>query len=437
MAKKTARSEAKLADLQAALASVYTPSMPIKDPDLFSGRDDLLADLRAELPVIGAHPVLYGERGVGKTSLWHVLLHDRKVQQHSASAADDFVSIFLRIVEELGEQFTASERTRLAKVSSSVGKDGIASVGSELSEEAKAHAIEQRKLDLNFVLDRLAKRAKSLDAVVIDEFQNVSSKQAVQTQIIEAIKGFADRGVNMKIMLVGVADTADELVSSPAFVGYKGRHFFAHRVPRMEDAEVRDILSLREERFHVHFSDHVDDAIVRIASGYPAVAHRLALTSAQAWAGRAFLGHTRNIVIKAASFLPGLSVLRDVSIRKAGVDVEQQDLQRAVAKFRTAFRDDHSIVAERYGEALASNDAAAINRLLSTLSASPTTWMPGEELTSAADLSGRELEELLSGEARGLLDVAGPNVRLAVRELRTFMQATDYLANAANPPESS
>src|SRR4051794_31860396 len=99
MANKAARREAELAELQEALASVYTPGSPIQDPALFSGRDLLLSDLRAELPVTGVHFVLYGERGVGKTSLWHVLLHDRKVQQHSASASDDFVSIFLRVLE--------------------------------------------------------------------------------------------------------------------------------------------------------------------------------------------------------------------------------------------------------------------------------------------------------------------------------------------------
>jgi AAA+ ATPase superfamily predicted ATPase len=196
MAPGVATDETEVAELQKELATIYTPGKPIDHPDLFSGRPDLLADLRAEMSVDGVDFVLYGERGVGKTSLWRVLLHGKCVQRHSASATDDFVSIFLRVLASLGEQFTEDERTQLAEISSSIGTDKVASIGSRLSSEDSERPVADRKLDLNFVLDRLERRAGDLDAVVIDEFQNIS-KQAVQTQIIEVVKGFADRGVDV------------------------------------------------------------------------------------------------------------------------------------------------------------------------------------------------------------------------------------------------
>jgi Holliday junction resolvasome RuvABC ATP-dependent DNA helicase subunit len=387
----------------------------------------LLADLRAELPVAGVHLVLYGERGVGKSSLWNVLLTDRKVEQHSASSSDDLVSIFLRALEALGEQFTVEERTRLSEVSSSIGKEGVASVGSKLSEEATEKPIEERRLDLNFVLDRIAARSKSLDAVVIDEFQNLS-KQAVQTQIIEVVKGFADRGLNLKILLVGVADTDDELVPAPEYAQYKGRHFVARRVPRMSDEEVRDILDRREERFHVHFDDHVQDGIVRIARGYPATAHRLALASAQAWVRRAALGHTANFLLRIASVLPGLEILSAVSVKKAGVDVERRDLERGVTSFVERFREHHPAVAARYDLVLDSDSVAEINQVLSTLAVSPTTKMNLEQLALNAGLTLPRLEALLNGEANGLVEVVNGSVCLAVRDLPSFAEASRYLA---------
>jgi hypothetical protein len=92
--KAVRRKTQQVAELQDALALVYTPGSPIENPDLFSGRDELLVELRRALPVVGVHVVLFGERGVGKTSLWNVLLHERRFQRHSASASDDFVSIF-------------------------------------------------------------------------------------------------------------------------------------------------------------------------------------------------------------------------------------------------------------------------------------------------------------------------------------------------------
>jgi AAA+ ATPase superfamily predicted ATPase len=277
----------KAQELKDALGAVYTPGKPIADPALFSGRDQLLADLRAGLPDTGLHVVLYGERGVGKSSLWRILLHDRKVQVHTASASDDFVSIFLRVLEQLGEQFTEAERERLSEVSSSIGKDGVASIGSKVGEEITEKPIAERTLDLNLVLDRLARSAESLDAVVIDEFQNIS-RHAVQSQIIEVVKGFSDHGVNIKIFLVGVADSDDELIQTPDYPQYKGRNFVAKRVPRMSDDEVREILNRREERYRVRFEDEVRVLIVHIASGYPVTAHQLALAASREWVNRSF-----------------------------------------------------------------------------------------------------------------------------------------------------
>ncbi len=66
------------------------------------------------------------------TALWQVLLHGKNVARHSASELDEFVSIFFRVLEQLGEEFTADHRKRLAEVSSSFGADKVASVGGKL-----------------------------------------------------------------------------------------------------------------------------------------------------------------------------------------------------------------------------------------------------------------------------------------------------------------
>jgi hypothetical protein len=47
------------------------------------------------------------------------------------------------------------------------------------------------------------------------------------------VKGFAERKVDVKIFLLGVADSDDELIPSKEYPQYKGRHFFVRRVTRM------------------------------------------------------------------------------------------------------------------------------------------------------------------------------------------------------------
>jgi hypothetical protein len=115
--------------LRGTLAEIYTPGFPIEDPRLFSGRVGLLEELKKELVVRGTHFVLYGERGIGKTSLWQVLLHGKRVKRHAASATDDFVSIFRRVLEEIGEDFTPVSRSDTSATSLSAGSKDVLGVG--------------------------------------------------------------------------------------------------------------------------------------------------------------------------------------------------------------------------------------------------------------------------------------------------------------------
>ena len=51
------------------VAEAFRPSAPIDRRSLFSGRTDQIAELFSVVAQPGAHAVVYGERGVGKTSL--------------------------------------------------------------------------------------------------------------------------------------------------------------------------------------------------------------------------------------------------------------------------------------------------------------------------------------------------------------------------------
>ena len=61
-----------MADLDARyfeLGRVFRPHAPIDEARLFAGRRDQIADMLDAIFQTGRHAILYGERGVGKTSL--------------------------------------------------------------------------------------------------------------------------------------------------------------------------------------------------------------------------------------------------------------------------------------------------------------------------------------------------------------------------------
>lgn len=53
----------------AVLQSIFRPSAPIDDRRMFLGRETQLSKTLATVQTVGQHGVVYGERGVGKTSL--------------------------------------------------------------------------------------------------------------------------------------------------------------------------------------------------------------------------------------------------------------------------------------------------------------------------------------------------------------------------------
>jgi hypothetical protein len=57
----------------ARVAEVFTPGAPIDSLDLFAGRLEQIKDVLSAVAQRGQHIVLYGERGVEKTSLANIV----------------------------------------------------------------------------------------------------------------------------------------------------------------------------------------------------------------------------------------------------------------------------------------------------------------------------------------------------------------------------
>src|ERR671939_564948 len=94
----------------ALVAQVFTPSAPVSDLSFLSGRLGQISDLVSAVSQRGQHVALYGERGVGKTSLANILdeffvgrgvgaLHSVRV---NCGVSDDFYTIWLKVFRELG-----------------------------------------------------------------------------------------------------------------------------------------------------------------------------------------------------------------------------------------------------------------------------------------------------------------------------------------------
>src|SRR3954447_23550552 len=98
--------EAALLERMQLVAEAFRPSAPVDRRSLFSGRTDQIAELFSVVAPPGQHAVVYGERGVGKTSLTAVvaeLLASSGVvtARTTCDSGDTFSSVWRKALGEI------------------------------------------------------------------------------------------------------------------------------------------------------------------------------------------------------------------------------------------------------------------------------------------------------------------------------------------------
>lgn len=235
--------------------STFTPATPLRDLDLFCGRVDQIQDVIAAIQEPGRHAVLFGERGVGKSSLANIVgelligisaevgFNTAKV---NAEGSDTYGTIWYKIVRRLG---TPSQER--------IGR-------------ANDIAVYQEDMPPAQVLETLESVDKPL-VLIVDEYDRVTSEDT-KKRMADTLKGISDTLPRVTIMLVGVARTIHELVGNHPSVQRNLRQI---EIPRMERAEMNDILDKGLSRFEMSLEHEARQRVLDFAAGFPHYVHLL------------------------------------------------------------------------------------------------------------------------------------------------------------------
>lgn len=243
--------------LRMRLRSAFTPSQPIVEGKMFAGRQDLLANMISSIEDRRLHLVLYGERGIGKTSLLHVLAeaaHSARyiVVYSSCGSASNFQDTFHTAAVEIPLLFHSNF--------------------GPTTEEAEAGSSMADLLPENFsprqFADLCAKLTGTRVLIFLDEFDRAESA-AFRRDVAELIKFLSDRSVRMQLVIGGVAADLAELVDHIPSIR---RNILAVRVPQMTEEEVREMISTGERASGLTFDPAASDLVVRISRGWPYIA---------------------------------------------------------------------------------------------------------------------------------------------------------------------
>ena len=256
-------------DLSLRVGRVFTPTSPIDERSLFAGRDEQVRLIVDVINQKGQHAILYGERGVGKTSIANVLASFLEKQASTILAprvncdsTDSYDSVWRKVFESI-------ELTKPRGVAGfgAVPQVQRSSVADMLTGPVTPNTVRR-------TLTTLAQQA--LLIVIVDEFDRLG--QEARRAFADTIKTLSDHAVGASVVLVGVADSVEHLIEEHRSVE---RALVQVRMPRMSVAEIKSILVRGTRILGMTMTATAVSRIAKLAQGLPHYAHLLGLYAAR------------------------------------------------------------------------------------------------------------------------------------------------------------
>jgi Cdc6-like AAA superfamily ATPase len=250
------------------IGGVFTPASPVRDQDLFAGRVQQFQDLVDVVSQVGQHGVIYGERGVGKTSIASVL--QRALSRHGQIVAvrvncdgtDTYGSMWRKAFEEVS--FTRD-----------VQPPGF---NREAIQTMTNLAQTVTDIDPSVVRRMLAKLGAQVRTVFFfDEFDRVRA-DGVHQMMADTIKTLSDQLIAATVILVGVADTVDDLIAEHRSIE---RALVQVQMPRMSKNELGQIVQKGLQRVTMNCDRKALSQITQLSQGLPHYTHLLSLHAAR------------------------------------------------------------------------------------------------------------------------------------------------------------
>lgn len=248
------------------VSRVFTPTAPVDVKSLFAGRLEQLGQVIDAVNQKGQHVIIFGERGVGKTSLVNVLAEflpmvggrPAVTPRVNCDSSDSYATLFDKIFREV----------QLVQQTNPLG----------FNAEAQKRSIDATSFLTGGITPDNVRRALTvlagivLPILIFDEFDRLP--EDVKRAMADTVKSLSDHGVDATIIMVGVADTVSELIAEHASVE---RAMVQVPMPRMSDAEILQIVDNGCEKLALEITEDARQMLKLLSQGLPHYTHLICL----------------------------------------------------------------------------------------------------------------------------------------------------------------
>lgn len=241
------------------ITDYFSHGAPIEERDLFAGRIAELAKLVDTVQQRGRHAIVYGERGVGKTSLVNILslvyrgpMKDTLYVRVNATPKDTFSTIWKNVFKRLSYQESEGVTKRIADNY----PDGMSPD------------------DVQLELETFSNKSA---IIVLDEFDRIEDK-SVTNLVADTIKALSDYSLNVTVIVSGVAENVSSLISGHESIS---RSLVQVPMPRMSLDELGEIVMKRYKKLGIAIDGDGIWKMTFLARGLPFYAHLLGMFAAR------------------------------------------------------------------------------------------------------------------------------------------------------------
>lgn len=246
------------------------PAEPISSIELLKGRHKELEEIRRALFAKGRHMFIYGDRGIGKSSLAQTAAlqyqsSDSDIIQIGCTRTSTFYEIMQSIAGSLVENLDSKE------VQAKTGIN-LKFLSFELlvksSFKPEVPAVINMEQALNVISD-IREIHSEKPIIVIDEFDAIQETEE-RHKFAEFLKKMGDSGIYVPIIFSGIAASLDDVLG-----GHQSsiRQLFPIQLSPISWDSRWDILVEALEAFNVEFDDEIKYRVAGISDGFPYYVH--------------------------------------------------------------------------------------------------------------------------------------------------------------------
>lgn len=271
---------------------IFTPHKPINTLGHFFGRQEEVRRLVSQMNTPGQHSLLFGDRGIGKSSLATITsevllgrMTQGKVFTKRCGRSDTFETIVAPLLKHFGVLDVPDE----VAIQSSTSREATLRLPYvDAKNTSSNQLVEKWKKEHDFSPSVVAELLRKRHGILIVDEADAISVINDRYKLAEFVKHLSDCNSSVRLLIVGIASTGSDLLAAHPSVG---RCLKETKLEKMLDDEIRKIVVEGAKNAKLVFERPVIDEIVSLSAGYPHFTHLLCLKAAEE-----VIGNDQNVV---------------------------------------------------------------------------------------------------------------------------------------------